>query len=305
MIFNKKITKIDLKNYSFLQSKLDQFNKNNFFVSALNLNNWKFYNIDVYFYIDEDAIYLYSSCVNCKKVYIYEPIIKDDKKDLKPFFIKSINLIKKNIINKKNIVIACFSLNVFNLFKKYEIFKEISINYIYDFNQLKFLNGKKMQKKRNHLNYFLKNYSHDSLIIKYEKKYFDQVLEFCKKYSVDKQENQLRENEINGIVELLSNNLDNSYGSILFYKNQIIGFTYGVLVHNRYEIFIEKADGTIRGSFQYLLTQNLLINNINAKYIDRQDDIDNDSLKHSKLSYKPVKIGKIFFAKIPLKIKQA
>ena len=55
------------------------------------------------------------------------------------------------------------------------------------------------------------------------------------------------------------------------------------------EICIEKAWRSIKGSYQCLLSQGRIINNINTEFIDRQDGASSEGIIKSKLSYKPIK----------------
>lgn len=295
----KNIEKLSLDNVLLLQEKINDIDSS-FCLSAINLYTWKNYNLDIFYYLSDDFIYLYSFNNKSKSIYIFRPILRDyNHTNLRSHYKQSILKIKNYLIDKKYLKIITFNSSDFLLFKKYEIFEQLNISYLYQTNDLKLMNGKKMQKKRNHLNKFIKNYENDSKLVLYENSYYDSVLDFCKKISIDENGNY-REWEINSVIDLLEMKNINSKGSILFYRNKIIGFTYGVILKDKYEIFIEKANDEYDGSYQYLLSKNLQLNNINVNYIDRQDDMNNPMLEKSKKSYKPINIIVAYHIKIEI-----
>ncbi len=170
-------------------------------------------------------------------------------------------------------------------------------NYIYELNQLKTFAGNKMQKKRNHLNAFLKA-EHNVTIKDIHKVKYQDLLDACEKWNQEYNANEDRSSEINDYEELLKNqiNRDKRYSGIVTYINeQLVGYTLGFENHDVYEIIIEKANREIRGLFQYIIKTNLEINNINTKYIDREDDVGQPMLAKSKLSYNPIVVMKRYY----------
>lgn len=291
------IEEISLSNFEKLQNKINLIDPN-FFISTINLYNWKYYNIRVFFKIEEDAIYLYSFYDGAKELYIFRPIIKKNEiKDIRFFYKKAILNIELRVKEYDKLHFITWNESDVFLFKNPKIFDTFNVSYLYNTDALKLMNGKKMQKKRNYVNYFNNHYLKNSQIVKYEDKYFNDVIQFCITQSIDEQ-NKVRWNEIDGIKEILKMNLKNGNGSILFYQDKIIGFTYGIINLDKYEIFIEKANDEFKGSYQYLLSNNLKLNNINTKFIDRQDDMNNPSLEKSKKSYNPLKIIVLYFFEI-------
>ncbi|MDE5767708.1 MAG: phosphatidylglycerol lysyltransferase domain-containing protein [Malacoplasma sp.] len=300
MINNKNLTKLELNNINELQVAIDKLNPN-FNLSAMNLFTWKFYdkNFSVYFNICFNCIYLYIfKCKNesIKKINILRPITKAaDEKQIKQFYKNAVYLIKENANSINQINFSTTEKSDFKLFKKIKINSEFNYAYIYDTNQLKFMSGKKMQKKRNFVNFFIKNYEEFVKVEKYNPIIKNEIIEFCKKNSINKETNELRYEEIEAIETILSINSDKAFGLTVFYKDKIIGFTYGFVSNNKYEIFIEKADKEFKGSYQYLILKNLQINEIKTKFVDRQDDLFDHNLKKSKMSYKPIDVPKMYY----------
>lgn len=215
-------------------------------------------------------------------------MFKKDFNNIKHFYKQALINIKDYIEDKEFLEFFVFNTEDTKLFKNIENLKYFNSAYVYKTEKLKYMKGKKMQKKRNFVNRFTNSYEKYCKLISYEDKYFDKVIEFCKKHSIDETTNEIRIHEIESIKMLLKNKIENSFGSILFFKDEIIGFTYGVLINSKiFEIFVEKANDKYKGSFQYLLSKNLQMHNINCEFVDRQDDMDNEKLAKSKKSYRP------------------
>ncbi len=160
-------------------------------------------------------------------------------------------------------------------------------NYIYELGQLKTFAGNKMQKKRNHLNAFLKA-NHDVTIKDIHSVPVKDLLKACEQWNHEYNGDEDRQNEIHDYQELLQNQMtrDSRYSGIVVYiENQLVGFTLGFSNHDVYEIIIEKAVREIRGLFQYIIKTNLENNAITTPYIDREDDVGQPKLAKSKLSY--------------------
>lgn len=163
-------------------------------------------------------------------------------------------------------------------------------NYIYEKWLFANFPTRKMQKKRAFMNFYIKNFEPDSMIRKMHPNDYDDVLEFCKKHILKDSDN-FRHEEYDAIQKLLQSFKlapDLFVGSILYYKNNIVGITLGYLNNNIYEIFLEKCDVSLKGIYQYLIAKNIEINKIQTEFIDRQDDNLIPGLQKSKHSYKPL-----------------
>ncbi|MDE5545089.1 MAG: phosphatidylglycerol lysyltransferase domain-containing protein, partial [Malacoplasma sp.] len=234
-----------------------------------------------------------------KKINIFRPIIKkENENQIKQFYKNAVYLIKENVNTLNEINFSTTEKADLDFFKKIKINSEFNYAYIYETNQLKYMTGKKMQKKRNFVNFFIKNYENFVKVEKYNPNDKKEIIEFCKKNSIDKENNEIRFEEIEAIESILTINSDKAFGATVFYKDKIIGFTYGFISNNKYEIFIEKADKEFKGSYQYLILKNLQINEIKTEFVDRQDDLFNENLKKSKMSYKPIDVPKMYYFSI-------
>ncbi|MGL4616624.1 MAG: phosphatidylglycerol lysyltransferase domain-containing protein [Mycoplasmoidaceae bacterium] len=270
--------------------------------SALTYLEWKYYGVDIKYALYNGSILFIGEITNKHKNIIKDSDVNNIIKDfqikntiLRPFFLKDsiqdiIKICKAEINSKENIILENFyEEDLVNISPKKHLW-EWDSNYIYETEKLKFFKGKSLQKKRNLLNYFVLNYKANSSIEKLTKNNINVILEFIEKPN---EEIEFIEAEVLFYIDLLKNFDEQTMsGSILYLDNKLIGFTLGYLRNNYYEIYIEKAFKSIKGSFQYLLSQNLIINNINTSFVDRQDGASSEGIIKSKLSYKPIKICK-------------
>lgn len=270
--------------------------------SALTYLVWKYYGVNIKFAFYNESILFIGEIKNRFKNIIRDNDTNNQLVDfnikntiIRPFFFKGdlenvIKICKEEINSTDNIILENFYADDLKNLSFKEHLWEWDSNYIYETEKLKFFKGKSLQKKRNLLNYFNLNYLSNSSIEKITKDNLNVILEL-----IDSGSNEIEfiEAEIEFYKDLI-NNFDKKTmsGSILYLNNQVIGFTLGYSRNHYYEIYIEKAWKSIKGSYQYLLSQNLIINNINTEFIDRQDGASSEGIIKSKLSYKPIKISR-------------
>lgn len=165
-------------------------------------------------------------------------------------------------------------------------------DYLYDGDALRRLSGKKLHKKKNHLNGFLREYEG-----RYEFRRLCcsdrgdvwRFLDTWRETKGDDVEDHL-DYEVEGIHEILKNCSDlNVRMSGVYIDGQLEAFTIGS--YNPFEdmaiIHIEKANPEIRGLYQFI-NQQFLINEFpNVKLVNREDDLGQEGLRHAKMSYNP------------------
>lgn len=296
MTLESTFIKLDEKNYQHLQDAINNIDplEN---TSALYLYLWKYYGVYVYFQINNDCIYFI--CKLDKNITINEAILKDYyairpivkfQNNFKLIFQNFVKLFEE-ITSQKIFYIDRLVEADFESLTKFNIMNTSEISYLYELEQLKHFPGKKMQKKRNLLNFFNKNFLDKLVIKKYNFELAEEVLVFCKEHIINSS-HEFREYEYQGIKELLeiASQEKNINGLVLYYDSKIIGITLGYSHNNYYEIFLEKADRDFKGSYQFLISNNLISNNVSNQYIDRQDSDSISGLIESKRSYKPFKI---------------
>lgn len=206
------------------------------------------------------------------------------------------NIIKQDLreLNGSNTKIVYFdflkeTFNDWNLPTENLIESKYISNYIYDLEKMKTFSGKKLQKKRNHLNAFIKD--NHNYQIKEIKDVDPQVLVDFSAYHIKKYAESFRQYEVDVYKKYLFDEMqkDSRYkGCVIYIDNKIVGFTLGFVNNDTYEVIIEKAEREIRGLYQFLISENLKLNNINVQYMDREDDAGIDELAKSKMSYYPI-----------------
>ena len=184
-------------------------------------------------------------------------------------------------------------------FRKYIDFPhEVTTNssdydYIYESDTFKYYQGKKLHKKRNNLNKFLKDYEGRFEYKKIVKEEYSQIYEFLEKWKLNKTMDDSLKNEEFGTKKLLCHYHDLDFSLAGVYIDGILeGFTIGNLLNKDYLIIqVEKANPEIRGLYQYLSQQFILQEFPDVKFINRQEDLGIPGLIKSKLSYRPCCYG--------------
>ena len=166
-------------------------------------------------------------------------------------------------------------------------------DYIYDRFMHQNLSGKKMQKRRNHYNAFLKNYPNHVYRELNKIEDFDTILECLTCWNKEKDSiSESMTSEIYGIMYLLSTKqtLDFKVGG-LFIDGVMEAFIIGSpLKHQTIQIHVEKANKNIRGLYPAILKEFLEHSYPDALYINREEDMGLENLKKSKLALQPIKM---------------
>lgn len=165
-------------------------------------------------------------------------------------------------------------------------------DYLYDGEAMRTLAGKKLHKKKNHLNGFLREYQG-----RYEYRCLccqdrDKVWKFLDKWREQKGDDveDHLDYEVAGIHEILKNcaQLQVRMAGV-FVDGNLEAFTIGS--YNPYEdmavIHIEKANPEIRGLYQFINQQFLIHEFPDVKLVNREDDLGEEGLRKAKLSYNP------------------
>ncbi|MDE6256521.1 MAG: phosphatidylglycerol lysyltransferase domain-containing protein [Muribaculaceae bacterium] len=164
--------------------------------------------------------------------------------------------------------------------------------YVYNIEQFLKFSGKKMEKKRNHLNYFMNHYTDYEMEI-LDGSQTDELTEFNDKFNLYHKDGDTFDYESSAIGKAIENyNLYPFFGLLIRYEGKIIGYTFGEAVGDTFIIHAEKGDIEYRGVYQAL--SSLLSREIQKKYpeinfLNREDDMGNEYLRQSKLSYHPTK----------------
>lgn len=168
-------------------------------------------------------------------------------------------------------------------------------DYIYDRKMLETLSGKKMQKRRNHYNSFIKeypNYIYRDLDLIND---YDTIFSCLSRWEQEKDGiSESMTSEIRGIMYLLSSQhlLDFKVGGI-FINGQMEAFIIASLLkHSTIQIHVEKANKEIRGLYPAILKELLEHHFPDEIFVNREEDMGLDNLKKSKQALHPVKMIK-------------
>lgn len=174
-------------------------------------------------------------------------------------------------------------------------------DYLYDANALRTLQGKKLRKKRNHVNGFLRDYEGRWEYKEIHTNEDKMICNFMYEWALKKGEtDEMLEQELEGVCALLANldKIDVIVGGI-FIDDKLEALTLGSVVNNGKEVLvhIEKADPDVRGLYQ-MINQQFLINSVpDVEVVNREDDVGIEGLRKAKLSYYPTGFAKKYTIK--------
>ena len=181
---------------------------------------------------------------------------------------------------------------------KFEYIEERDLfDYIYDGESMRTLAGRKNVKKRNHINYFLKEYADRFEYRQLDENDFDDCLEVMNEWTSNKEENNAvdedMEEELIGIKKLFANYSvlkDRLKIGGIFIDNKLQAFTMGEYLNpDMALIHIEKANPNIRGLYPYINQQFLVHEFSDVEFVNREEDLGIEGLRKAKLSYHPVR----------------
>lgn len=180
----------------------------------------------------------------------------------------------------------------FNYIEERDLF-----DYVYDGESMRELKGRKNVKKRNHINYFKKEYEGRYEYRLLDEKDFDACLELVQEWTSNKEENDAvdeeMEEELIGIKKLFENYSilkDKLKIAGIFIDGKLEAFTMGEYINpNMALIHIEKANPVIRGLYPFINQQFLVREFSDVEFVNREEDLGIEGLRKAKLSYHPVR----------------
>lgn len=181
---------------------------------------------------------------------------------------------------------------------KFEYIEERDLfDYIYDAESLRTLAGRKNQKKRNHINYFIKEYEERFEYKLLERENFNECLDLMKEWTSNKEENdefdEGMDDELLGIKKIFDDFeslKDKVKIAGIYVDEKLEAFTIGELLNNHMAlVHIEKANPNIRGLYPYI-NQQFIVNEFQGvDFVNREEDLGIEGLRKAKLSYHPCK----------------
>ncbi|MBR6696642.1 MAG: DUF2156 domain-containing protein [Lachnospiraceae bacterium] len=166
--------------------------------------------------------------------------------------------------------------------------KEDYSDYIYNVDELIRLSGRKYHGKKNHINYFLKNYSYS-----YEKINTSNIEEcrILKNQWVEAEERTASADRESIAIDRAFDHYEELglVGGLIRVNGAVKAFTFGEALND--EVFVthvEKADATIRGLYP-MINHEFAVNELSSyQYVNREEDMGIEGLRKAKQSYGPV-----------------
>lgn len=161
-------------------------------------------------------------------------------------------------------------------------------DYVYRCDRLRTFSGKKLQKKRNHLNAFLKAYEGRWEYQPLTPADIPEVLDFLAAWRNDDEDVMLAYEKL-GILRVLDHwEALGAKGGIIRIDKRIEAFTIGSrLSPQMCQINVEKANESIRGLYQVICREFLQHEFTDTVYVNREDDMGLLPLRQAKEAYHP------------------
>lgn len=179
---------------------------------------------------------------------------------------------------------------------KFEYTAERDIfDYVYDAEKMRTVKGRKLSNKRNHLNFFNREYEGRVERRLLTKEDFPECFELLKSWnetkSGDKDYEDSIDEEFIGMKKLFDNydKLSDKlkiYG--VFIDGKLEAFSMGEKINDDMAlIHIEKANADIRGLYPYINKMFLVDEFPDVKWVNREEDMGVEGLRKAKMSYYP------------------
>ncbi|MBI5578367.1 MAG: DUF2156 domain-containing protein [Deltaproteobacteria bacterium] len=164
-------------------------------------------------------------------------------------------------------------------------------DYLYAVSDLVDLPGNRFHNKKNLLNQFLKSYKFSYL--DFGPKLIEQAMAMQEDWCTwrDCESSDLLAAENRSILRILDhwNTFDRILGGALFVENIIVAYTLAEpLTADSLVIHFEKGCPSYKGAYQAINQIFLARSASGYRFVNREQDLDNDGLRKAKLSYNPV-----------------
>ncbi len=161
-------------------------------------------------------------------------------------------------------------------------------DYVYELDKLRGFKGKKLQKKRNHLNNFYKLYGDRYLYEDIDSHNIHEVIEYMKEQDIEGESLQY---ERDGIIKILESyeKFSNITGGLIRIDGHVESYIIASRLSDRMiQENVEKSNKDITGLPQAMINEFFKRHYLEYPYLNREDDMGIDNLRISKLSYNPV-----------------
>lgn len=166
-------------------------------------------------------------------------------------------------------------------------------DYLYSYDTLANLAGKKLHGKRNHINRFLEKYP-DYVYEEIDKNNYKECIkiseDWAKENNLELEEDKDYERKIIKSA-LIDREVLGLKGALIRVNDKAIAFTLGEkLTEDTFVIHFEKAYAEIQGAYPMINREFVRNALAGYKYINREEDMDIPGLRHAKTSYQPIRL---------------
>lgn len=166
---------------------------------------------------------------------------------------------------------------------------ESSLEYLYDIDKFIGFSGRKMEKKRNHMNFFINNYPFATEVI--TEANVQELIALTLEHNRTHSNDSLAAYESEQVIKVLRDyNAYPFFGIAVRHNGKIVGYSFGECIGDTFIIHAEKGDTEYRGVYQTVASQLAgAVSDLfpNVRYLNREDDMGYEHLRRSKLSYHP------------------
>ncbi|TFG81181.1 MAG: DUF2156 domain-containing protein [Erysipelotrichales bacterium] len=165
-----------------------------------------------------------------------------------------------------------------------------AFNYVYEAEKLRTYSGKKLQKRRNHINAFMKEYEGRYQYDVIDASNLQEVKTFLQHWKEDENQDEYFKFEKQGAMDILGcYGMLPWEGGLIRIDGEIRAFVIGSMTSDRMvQINIEKADDRFRGLYQVVEKEFLNRHFLSATLVNREDDMGNEFLRAAKMALAPM-----------------
>ncbi|MFL0246189.1 DUF2156 domain-containing protein [Candidatus Clostridium stratigraminis] len=175
-----------------------------------------------------------------------------------------------------------------------------NFDYLYEAKKLMTFSGKKLHSKKNHYNFFTKNYNYEVVDINSEKVIHDVIVAAEKWYEDNDEKDDKLYYELLAIKDLVKNmDILKLNGIAVYVDGKIGAFSIGESLNEKLAVIhIEKGDKDIEGIYSFIARTFVDRCFNDAEIINREQDLGIEGLRKSKMSYYPLKLEKKFILSV-------
>ncbi|MEG0367634.1 MAG: phosphatidylglycerol lysyltransferase domain-containing protein, partial [Coprobacillus sp.] len=260
-------------------------------LSFTNMFMWRGkYKLNVH--IEDDFIIIFSNLdeekFSLNPICVIENVDQAIEYLLKYFKDNNIPFRMYNVVQKVKFHIE----EVYGDFFTYELDRD-SFDYLYSVDKILTYSGKKLQKKRNHVNNFKKTYEnrYEIKLIEGNPDVVEDCIAFTKAWDESKVEDrdEFIDQEVYGTIDALSHfDQLSCEGLAIYIDGKLEAFSYGTQLNDTTAVLnVEKANPEIIGLYPFIRQTLVTTFFDDLKYINSEDDVGDERLRKSKLSYRP------------------